>query len=444
MRIVRSTLILVIRIYAVLLKDSMFLHTANLSHFADKPKKSSRIRGRLRSTCSATRVETVLINNEKPVRLVGRDSGLELPVPLGLGAWSFGDRLYWGASTESDNTEAVRESARRGVTLIDTAEVYGTPPGRSEQLVGRIGRTVTAELVKESENGGHAPELLVATKYAPFPWRTLGLSPNLFQWLSGPQRRAAVRRSVLRALRASLARLGMDRLDLYQQHWPAFVGEWDEPIWDALAEAYHEGLVRSVGVSNFSPSRLVKCEAYLRKVHGVPLASNQVQWSLLHREPETERRQDASDDRTLCEICRECNIRILAYSPLAQGLLTGRYRDGNLPSGARRRLAQPWIRQLDGLISEMQQIAAKRQVSVAAVALNYVITAGQRSDADDDTTIAIPIPGAKNGWQARQNAQALGWRLDGDEMERLRRAAKQVGATLPSIPLARESNRRGL
>lgn len=423
----------------------MFLCSAGLGRWRTRSRKTGVIRGeRLRGVHLVAQAEVAQTRAERPLRLAGRDGGLMLRVPLGLGAWSFGDRFYWGASEESDNADAVRESARRGITLIDTAEVYGTPPGRSEQLVGRIGRLVSEELMKESIHGEQAPELQIATKYAPFPWRTSGLSMNLLQWLTRPQRRATVRRSVLNALKASLARLSVDCVDLYQQHWPAFVGEHDEPIWDALAEAYHEGLVRCVGVSNFSPSRVVKCEAYLRKVHGVPLATNQVQWSLLHRDPETVRRQDAVDDRTLLEICRDSNIQILAYSPLAQGLLTGRYRDGKWPSGLRRRLAQSWGGRLDQLISEMQRIAAKRQVSVAAVALNYVITAGQGDGSNAGTTIVVPIPGAKNGWQARQNAQALGWRLDAEEMERLRQAAGQVNATLPSIPLARESNRRGL
>jgi aryl-alcohol dehydrogenase-like predicted oxidoreductase len=174
------------------------------------------------------------------------------------------------------------------------------------------------------------------------------------------------------------------------------------------------------------------------------IKSNQVQWSLLHRDPETVRCLGATDDRTLCEICADRGIQILAYSPLAQGLLTGRYRKGRLPSGVRKRLAASLVERVDVLLSEMERIAAKRQVSLAAVALNYVITAGEMRAAGEKPTIAIPIPGAKNAWQAQQNAQALGWRLDLDEMTKLRRAADQVDAKLPSIPLARESNRRGL
>jgi len=394
--------------------------------------------------CLTTRSGDVAYAAEKPVLLAGRNGGVQLRVPLGLGAWSFGDRFYWGSSSEEDNTDAVRESLRNGVTLIDTAEVYGTPPGRSEQLVGRIGRQVTEEVLANAGPDSPLPEINVATKYAPFPWRTAGLSLNLLGWLSRPQRRETVRRSVLGALRASMRRLGLENIDLYQQHWPAFVGENDEPIWDALAEAYHEGLIRCVGVSNFSPSRLLKCDTYLRQVHEVPLASNQVQWSLLHRDPETVRCLGATDDRTLCEICADRGIQILAYSPLAQGLLTGRYRKGRLPSGVRKRLAASLVERVDVLLSEMERIAAKRQVSLAAVALNYVITAGEMRAAGEKPTIAIPIPGAKNAWQAQQNAQALGWRLDLDEMTKLRRAADQVDAKLPSIPLARESNRRGL
>ena len=382
--------------------------------------------------------------SEKTVVLPGRDGGVQLNSPLALGAWSFGDRLFWGTTPENDSREALQASIEGGVSLVDTAEVYGFPPGRSETLLGRFLR----ERAPSGPSTTDGTSVQLMTKFAPFPWRTAGLSADpwyALAFLSTSARRQQIRRSVRRALEASLRRLQRPQLEVYLQHWPSFAGDSDEPIWDALAEAYHDGLVRAVGVSNFAPRRFQKCLQYLERVHQVPLACNQVSWSLLQRAPETERARSDADDRTLLQMCRDSDTKLVAYSPLAQGLLTGRYREGDEPRGARAGYARALLPRLPPLLRELEAIGRERDKRIAAVAINYVLTAGEVTDARGDVqTMAIPLVGARNRQQAEANAQALGWRLTPEEMARLRRAAAQVGVTLPGIPIARESFDYGL
>src|SRR5258706_2283308 len=173
--------------------------------------------------------------------------------PLGVGAWSWGERLVWGYGRGYDRADiaaAFRASLAARITLFDTAEIYGR--GASERLLGELAR----------ESGA---AVLVATKYAPLPWR-------------------CAPRAVRRALDRSLVRLGMDHVDLYQVHWPSpFVSI--RPLMNALADAVAEGKVRYVGVSNYDAVQLRQAHAALAR-RGVPLVSNQIEYSLLHRAPE--------------------------------------------------------------------------------------------------------------------------------------------------------------
>ncbi len=280
--------------------------------------------------------------------------------PLGIGTWAWGDRLFWGFGRgydEADVQAAFQTSLAAGINFFDTAEIYGR--GRSEQLLGQF--------IRES-----GQSVVVATKFFPYPWRL---------------RRA----DLLRALRKSLERLGLSRVDLYQVHWP------NPPVsietWMAgLADAVDAGLVRAVGVSNYNVEQMRRAHAALAE-RGVALASNQVQYSLLDRQPEQ------SD---LADTCRELGVTLIAYSPLAQGLLTGKYTPQNTPSGVRRfRYTRQRLAQVQPLIALLRQLGeAHGGKTPAQVALNWVICKG-----------AVPIPGAKNARQARENAGALGWRL---------------------------------
>lgn len=293
---------------------------------------------------------------------------------LGLGTWAWGDRTVWNYGrgyNEEDLAAAFQTSLEAGVNLIDTAEVYGS--GISERLIGRFVRQTNRPV-------------LIATKCMPFPWR-----------LS--------RRSLLRALRGSLERLGLEKVDLYQIHWPfppRSIEHWAE----ALAEAVKEGLARCVGVSNYNLAQMQRAYHVLAR-HGIPLASNQVEYHLLNR---------TAERNGLLERCRELSIRLIAYSPLAKGLLTGKYTAQNPPPGVRGRLAAGWLKDLPPLLSLMTEIGQGHGGKTPAqVALNWLICKG-----------ALPIPGAKNATQAAQNLGALGWRLSSEEVQALDEASDKL------------------
>ncbi|KAH8509226.1 hypothetical protein H0E87_011111 [Populus deltoides] len=178
-----------------------------------------------------------------------------------------------------------------GITFFDTAEVYGSRFSfgaiNSETLLGRF--------IKERKVKDPEVEVAVATKYAALPWR-LG------------------RQSVLTALKDSLNRLGLSSVELYQLHWPGIWG--NEGYIDGLGDAVEQGLVKAVGVSNYSASRLRDAYEKLKK-RGIPLASNQVNYSLIYRAPE---------ENGVKAACDELGVTLIAYSPIAQGLKSCRFK----------------------------------------------------------------------------------------------------------------------
>jgi aryl-alcohol dehydrogenase-like predicted oxidoreductase len=288
-------------------------------------------------------------------------------VEMGLGAWQWGDRVMWQygrTHTEEDVRKAFEVSVSEGIRFIDTAEVYGS--GNSERLLGQF--------IQES-----GQPVLVATKFFPFPWRlTKQALPN--------------------ALKRSLDRLGLESIDLYQVHWPTPLLSIDKMA-DGLALCIEKGWTRTVGVSNFNPTQMLAAYSSLAR-HKVPLASNQVHYSLLNR---------AIEKNGLLTRCQELGVRLIAYSPLEQGLLTGKYSPKEPPTGPRGAQYSSTLPRITPLLKLMTQIGQDHGgKSHAQVALNWVLCKG-----------AMPIPGAKNAEQALQNAGALGWRLTEEEVLKL-------------------------
>jgi len=292
---------------------------------------------------------------------------------LGVGTWAWGDSLFWDygkAYSDSDLQAAFEASLNAGLTLFDTAEVYGL--GQSERLIGRFMQQRPQQAV-------------IATKYFPLPWR----------WSQ---------QSVADALTASLDRLQVASVALYQVHWPLEFWLGQKDLMAALATAVKGDRIGAVGVSNYSAKQMREAHAYLAD-QGVPLAVNQVQYSLLSRGAETS---------GVMATARELGVTILAYSPLAQGLLTGKYTpEANLkPAGARwldPRFSPAGLTKLMPVIQALQAIAENRERTPAQVALNWLVAQGN----------VVPIPGAKNARQATQNAGALGWQLTPEEQEQL-------------------------
>ena len=297
--------------------------------------------------------------------------------PLGVGTWAWGDASTWGMGTYDGGLtresigEAWDASIDAGATLFDTAEVYGG--GESERIIGSL----------LAADPARAARVVLATKFMPSPWRL------------------DVRGSLRSALRASLDRLGVAAVDLYQLHGPISLRSHGA-LADALAAVHAEGLVRAVGVSNYSVRETRSMAAALER-RGLRLATNQIEFSLLRRSPETS---------GLLSACAELDVVPLAYSPIGQGRLTGKYSAGSPPPGKRNFSNHP-MAVVDGIVAELRAVGAAHDGRLPSqVALNWVMAKG-----------AVPIPGAKNRHQAEENAGALGWQLDGDEVARLDRAA---------------------
>ncbi len=295
-------------------------------------------------------------------------------IQLGLGAWAWGDRSVWQYGkgyTDDDIKQAFDASVALGVRFVDTAEVYGS--GRSERILG--------ELVRGSDQS-----VMVASKYFPWPWRLTSVS-------------------FLRALRGSLDRLGLTALDLYQVHWPTPLQSPDHMM-EAMFACVRSGMCKAIGVSNFSQADMLRAHAALAR-HNVPLASNQVHYSLLRRDVEK---------KGLLGRCKELGVRLIAYSPLEMGLLTGKYGPSKPPPGNRGLRYANVIGKIGPLLNALTDIGQEQGgKSNSQVALNWVISKG-----------ALPIPGAKNAAQAQENAGALGWTLTDDQVARLDEVSDKI------------------
>lgn len=338
-------------------------------------------------------------------RKLGR-SGLTVPA-MGVGTWSWGDTRWWNygqSHTQQDIVQAYRTSLDAGFTFFDTAEIYGD--GASEHLLGERYR----------EDGR---PITIASKFAPPLTR-----------FSRVARQRSSARSLLQALDQSLERLGVPCIDLYQIHTLSPVLKVDD-LMDVLAEAVQAGKVRAVGVSNYNAAQMRQAHARLAR-YGIPLASNQVRYSILHRYPETNGVLDA---------CRELGVALIAYSPLEQGILTGKYRnpDISMPTNTRRMLSlflrldmtgdtkgalPAWQRlfstprvmqreRIEPLFVVLEEIAHAHEKTIAQVALNWLLSKDE---------CIIPLAGAKNARQVHENAGALGWRLTSEEHARISQA----------------------
>lgn len=295
-------------------------------------------------------------------------------IEMGLGAWQWGDRTTWQYGNnydENDIHKVFNVSLEEGIQLVDTAEVYGS--GVSERMLGKF--------IKETEQ-----PVLVATKYFPYPWRLRNTS-------------------MPKALKNSLERIEIESADLYQIHWPTPLMSVDHMM-DGMIECVKQGLTRTVGVSNFSQSQMLTAYSALAR-QNIPLASNQVHYSLLNRKAEK---------NGLLARCKELGIRLIAYSPLEQGLLTGKYNSGKRPPGTRAGMLAGLLPKIDPLIKLMTAIGQDHGgKSNSQVALNWTICKG-----------TLPIPGAKNVSQAQENARALGWKLTDEEVSKLDEVSDQI------------------
>jgi aryl-alcohol dehydrogenase-like predicted oxidoreductase len=284
----------------------------------------------------------------------------------GLGCNNFGGRI-----DEAATGKVVAAALEAGITLFDTADIYGG--ARSEEYLGRA-------------LGSRRADVIVATKFA----MPMG---------EGPYTAGGSRRYVMRAVEASLRRLGTDYIDLYQMHAPDITTPIEETL-EALTDLVHEGKVRYIGSSNFAGWQVADADWTARTRGLSRFVAAQNEWSLLRRAVE----------REVVPACEHVGVSLLPYFPLAGGALTGKYRRGEpAPSGTRLAgdSGSRWLTDKNfARIEALTDFATASGRTVGELALAWL--ASQR-------VVCSVIAGATRPEQVRENVAAVEWRLSRDE-----------------------------
>ncbi|WP_462412483.1 aldo/keto reductase [Neobacillus sp. Marseille-QA0830] len=306
--------------------------------------------------------------------------------PLGLGTWQFSNAngmvgKYWPALQQEEMTEIVRLSLEGGINWFDTAEVYGK--GKSEEALANALNSL----------GEEANDALIATKW----WPALRTSS-----------------SITKTIDERLKFLKGRTIDLYQIHQPFSFSSVRAEM-DAMAVLLSEKKIRSAGVSNFNEAKMREAFEVL-KSHGFPMVSNQVKYSLLDRRIER---------NGVLVAAKELGITIIAYSPLEQGILSGKFHKNpellkNL-NGPRKYMSSfkpSVLARTKPLIDILEKLAAEYGVSTSQIALNWLI------HFHGETIVAIP--GASKRHHAKENIGALSFELTKKQMDEIDQVSKQI------------------
>jgi aryl-alcohol dehydrogenase-like predicted oxidoreductase len=291
--------------------------------------------------------------------------------PIGLGAWAIGGG--WGAQDDEASIKAIQRAMELGVNWIDTAAIYGQ--GHSEEIVGRA--------IKEQS------------------WRPYIFTKCSLVWDShGEVSNSLKADSIRREVEASLKRLGVDVIDLYQIHWP----NPDEDIeegWSTLAQLKQEGKVRAIGVSNFNVEQMRRAQKI------APIDSLQPPYSLINRDAE----------REILPFCQEHNIATIVYSPMASGLLTGQMnkeRIENLPSNDWRKnnseYQEPRLSRNLKLAGVLNDIGFVHNVTAGVVAVAWTL---------QNPAVTGAIVGSRRPEQIEDLVMAAEFRLTDTEKEQI-------------------------
>jgi len=313
--------------------------------------------------------------------------------PVVFGAWAIGG-WFWGGTDDAEAVTAIRAAVDEGINTIDTAPMYGF--GHSEEIVGKALK-------------GIRDKVIVATKCG-LRWNR---TDGDFHFVAQDEQNRSHQiykvlkpDSIIEECDLSLKRLNVDVIDLYQCHWP----DTTTPIADtmgALMKLKEQGKIRAVGVSNFTPAMMREC------LNAAPLASDQPKYSLLAREIEAD----------VLPFCRENNIGVIVYSPLAQGLLTGKVTMDRQFAPGDLRVNTPWFqpqnrqRVLDAL-GRIRPIADAHRATLGQVAINWVI---------NTPGVTSAIVGARNAAQVRENVHAAEFRLSEEEQSFIRSTFESLG-----------------
>ena len=286
---------------------------------------------------------------------------------VGFGAWQAGGRGWGTDFTDDDIIKAMKYGFENGVNYIDTAEIYGN--GHSEEVISR------------AIEGYRREDIIIATKVAPPHFRG---------------------DDVIMSCDASLKRLNTSYIDLYQLHWPDSSVPIKETI-SAMEKLVDAGKIRYIGVCNYPLADLGEAINALSKYD---LVSNQMRYNLIQRDVESD----------LLPYMREKSISMIAWSPIAKGLLSGKYSPSNIPDDDIRRRDRLFtaenIKKLLPLFETIRKIADARSKTPAQIALNYLLC--QES---------FVIPGIKSTDQLKENMGSADWRLTDEEISELRKAS---------------------
>lgn len=296
---------------------------------------------------------------------------------IGLGAWAIGGAWDWGWGEQDDaaSLQTIRHALDRGVNWVDTAAVYGL--GHGEEVVGQALK-------------GRRQEIFLATKCG-LPWDDRRRVTN-------NNHPASIRKECENSLR----RLGTDYIDLYQIHWPHDKVPVEDS-WGAMIRLQEEGKVRFIGVSNFGVDLLARCQAIR------PVDSLQPPYSMINRKVAAE----------ILPWCRENEVGVIAYSPLQNGLLTGKFSTEYLLTLAeddwrRKRSAryfnEPLFSKVLGFVEELRPIAEGYGKTPAQLAIAWALM---------HPAVTSAIVGARTPAQADQNLEGAGWQISAEDMDRI-------------------------
>lgn len=320
------------------------------------------------------------------------NSGIKVPV-VSFGAWAIGGSM-WGGADDDAAVRAIQSGIDLGVTCIDTAAIYGM--GHSECLVGKA-------------IAGRREKVIVATKCG-LRW-DLEEGQFFFEGLDPEGQPHRIFRnlrpdSIRCECERSLRRLGVDCIDLYQCHWPDPTSDLDDAM-DALLDLRKQGKVRAIGLSNFAADMIQRC---LRK--GV-IASDQPKYNMLER----------AIEQDVLPFCIDENVGVLAYSPMAMGLLTGKVTMDREFKGDDTRRNRPWFsaanrRRVLDMLAKVQPIADGHNATLGQVAVNWVIS---------QPGLTSALVGARNEIQVAENAKAANFRLTQEELMAIRKLVEELG-----------------
>lgn len=299
-------------------------------------------------------------------------SDLEISV-LGFGAWGIGGSPFWSTEGDKASEKALLKAVDLGINFFDTAPVYGF--GHSESLIGKTLKP-------------HRDKVLYATKCG-LRWEKESL---------GSIRKLATKESIFEEVEQSLQRLQTDVIDLYQVHWPDVDTPQAETM-EALLKLREQGKIRHIGVSNYNVEQMKAC------LEAGPIVSLQPEYSLLQR----------SIEKEIVPFCLEQNIGIIAYSPLASGVLTGKYgKDTKFTDWRSKGIigeftGEAFERNIEK-VERMKPVAEELGKTCAQVAINWVL---------QKPAVATALIGVKNEKQMEDNVKAVGWKLEGGALERI-------------------------